>query len=153
MKAACECPQPWLRQAPRGGARKPGNGPAFSCEATRRAIVRTAGLAAVALAQLVTTANAMSIRELRGLEQSDKDHGELYVQYYLVGVMEGAVEANAFVERSGRKPLFCLSGRRIEPRMAKTLFDGELRRNQGLYEADMPVQLVLVNALIAAYVC
>ncbi len=124
-----------------------------TCEATRRAIARAACLAALALAQLVTTASAMSIRELRGLEQSDTDHGELYVQYYLVGVMEGAVEANAFVERSARKPLFCLSGRRIEPRMARTLFEGELRRNQGLYEADMPVQLVLVNALIAAYVC
>ena len=29
---ACERPQPWLRQAPRGGARKLGSGPAFSCE-------------------------------------------------------------------------------------------------------------------------
>ena len=121
--------------------------------AQRRPIARAACLAAMAIAALTTTASAMSIRELRGLEQSDKDHGELYVQYYLVGAMEGALEANAHAERGGRKPLFCLSGRRIEPRMAKTMFDGELRRNQGLYEADMPVQLVLVNALIAAYVC
>ena len=116
-------------------------------------IARAACLVAISIALLATSAGAMSIRELRGLEQSDKDHGELYVQYYLVGAMEGALEANAHVERSGKKPLFCLSGRRIEPRMAKTLFDGELRRHQGLYEADMPVQLVLVNALIAAYVC
>ena len=115
-------------------------------------MTRAACPAALAVALLSSTASAMSIRELRGLEQSDKDHGELYVQYYLVGVMEGALEANAHAERGGRKPLFCLSGRRIEPRMAKTLFDGELRRNQGLYEADMPVQLVFVNALIAAYV-
>jgi len=118
-----------------------------------RMFARAACLAAMAIAQLAMTASALSIRELRGLEQSDKDHGELYMQYYLVGAMEGALEANAHAERSGRKPLFCLAGRRIEPRMAKTLFDGELRRNQGLYEADMPVQLVLVNALIAAYVC
>ena len=31
--------------------------------------------------------------------------------------------------------------------MARGLFDGELRRNKDLYEADMPVQLVLRNAL------
>lgn len=27
-----ECPQPWLRQPPQGGAGKPGDGPALSCE-------------------------------------------------------------------------------------------------------------------------
>ncbi len=114
---------------------------------------RMVGLAAILLAQMATSAAAMSIRELRGLEQSDKDHGELYVQYYLVGAMEGAIEANAHAVRGGNKPLFCLSGRRIEPRMAKPMFDGEMRRNAGLYEADMPVQLVLFNALVAAYAC
>ena len=31
-----ERPQPWLRQAPRGGARKLGSGPAFSCDETVR---------------------------------------------------------------------------------------------------------------------
>lgn len=121
--------------------------------AAPRWMARIACLVAIALAQLATTASAMSIRELRGLEKSDKDHGDLYVQYYLVGAMEGALEANAHAVRNGKKPLFCLSGRRIEPSMAKSLFDGELRRNAGLYEADMPVQLVIVNALIAAYVC
>ena len=99
-------------------------------------------IALVALASLATSATAMSIRELRGLELSDKDHGEIYVQYYLVGAMEGALEANAHALRSGGKAQICLSGRKVEPRMAKTLFDGELRRNAGLYEADMPVQLV-----------
>ena len=29
--------------------------------------------------------------------------------------------------------------------MAKPLFDAEYRRNAGLYEADMPVQLVLLT--------
>lgn len=111
------------------------------------------GVAALMLTLLCAHATAMSIREMRGLEQSDKEHGENFVQYYLVGVMEGAVEANAHVVRAGGKPLFCLSGRRLEPRMAKPLLDGELRRNAGLYEADMPLQLVLVNALIAAYAC
>ena len=47
----------------------------------------------------------------------------------------------------------CLNGRKLEPRMTKPLFDAELKRNAGLYEADMPVQLVLLNALMSAYVC
>jgi hypothetical protein len=67
--------------------------------------------------------------------------------------MEGALEAHAWAVRAGAKPSMCLNGRRLEPRMAKPLFDGELRRNAGLYEADMPVQLVLVNALVNAYAC
>jgi hypothetical protein len=37
--------------------------------------------------------------------------------------------------------------------MAKPLFDGELQRNKGLYEADMPVQVVMANALATAYSC
>ena len=102
---------------------------------------------------LLSAAGAMSIRELRALEQSDTKHGAEYVQYYLVGAMEGAVEANAQTVRSGAKALFCLNGRRLEPRMAKPLYDAELKRNAGLYEADMPVQLVLVNALAASYTC
>jgi len=100
-----------------------------------------------------TAASAMSIRELRGLELSDKKQGGFYVQYYLVGTMEGALEANSQSVRSGAKPLFCLNGRRLEPRMAKPLYDGELQRNKDLYEADMPVQLVMLNALSTAYMC
>jgi hypothetical protein len=111
------------------------------------------GLAACVLAAFCANAGAISIRELRALELSDKDHGEAYVQYYLVGAMEGALEFNAHAVRAGGKPVVCLNGRRLEPRMAKPLFDGELKRNAGLYEADMPVQLVLLNALVAAYAC
>lgn len=111
------------------------------------------GLAACVLATFAANAGAISIRELRALELSDKDHGEAYVQYYLVGAMEGALELNAHAVRAGAKPVICLNGRRLEPRMAKPLFDGELKRNAGLYEADMPVQLVLLNALVAAYAC
>ena len=109
-----------------------------------------AGLCACALA---TATGAMSIRELRALEQSDKLHGPEYVRYYLVGAMEGALEANAQAVRAGAKPVICVNGRRLEPRMAQSLFDAELKRNAGLYEADMPVQLVLVNALSSAYAC
>ena len=110
-------------------------------------------LAACVLAAIAGNAAAISIRELRALELTDKDHGELYVQYYLVGAMEGALEAHAQGVRAGARPMVCLNGRRIEPRVAKSLYDGEIKRNAGLYEADMPVQLVLVNALIAAYSC
>ncbi|MBP6501258.1 MAG: hypothetical protein KBF63_02950 [Rhodoferax sp.] len=110
-------------------------------------------LTGLVLALAAASASAISIRELRGLEASDKDHGAIYVQYYLVGAMEGALEANAQVARSGGKASICLNGRKLEPRMAKPLFDAELKRNAGLYEADMPVQLVLLNALMSAYVC
>lgn len=98
-------------------------------------------------------ANAMSLRELRALEKSDKKQGDLYVRYYLVGVMEGVIDANAQVERAGGQPSICLRGRRLEPSMARNLFDAELRRNKDLYEADMPVQLVLSQALASAYSC
>ncbi len=102
---------------------------------------------------LAAAASAMSIRELRGLELSDKKQGAIYVQYYLVGAMEGVLEANSQSVRSGAKPLICVNGRRLEPRMAKPLYDGELQRNKDLYEADMPVQLVMLNALSTAYMC
>lgn len=119
-----------------------------------RARWRTSWLAVAAMCGLVlSSASAMSLRELRALELSDKENGVAYVQYYLVGAMEGALEANAQTVRAGAKALFCLNGRRLEPRMAKPLFDAELKRNAGLYEADMPVQLVLVNALATAYTC
>jgi hypothetical protein len=112
------------------------------------------GLLALALlAVFAGNAAAMSIRELRALAVSDENHGEAYVQYYLVGAMEGALEAHAHAVRAGARPMVCLNGRRLEPRMAKPLYDGELVRNKGLYEADMPVQLVLVNALTSAYAC
>ena len=119
-----------------------------------RARWRTSWLVVAAVCGLaLSSASAMSLRELRALELSDKENGVVYVQYYMVGAMEGALEANAQTVRAGAKALFCLNGRRLEPRMAKPLFDAELKRNAGLYEADMPVQLVLVNALATAYTC
>ena len=101
---------------------------------------------------LATTANAMCLRELRALENSNKQ-GESYALYYLIGVMEGVVDAHAHSVRLGAKPRFCIDGRRLEPRMAKALLDAELKRNVDLYEADMPVQLVLTNALVSVYTC
>jgi len=97
-------------------------------------------------------ANAMTLREFRALEAANKQ-GEDYANYYLVGLMEGALEAHAQAVRQGAKPSICLNGRRLEPRMARGLLDGELRRNAGVYEADMPVQLVMTNALVSAYPC
>lgn len=98
------------------------------------------------------SAQAMSIREFRGLEQV-QPAGPAHAQYYLIGVMEGLVEANAQAVREGRKPGFCAAGRRLEPRMALSLYQTELQRNAQLYEADMPVELVMSNALRGAYRC
>jgi hypothetical protein len=110
-------------------------------------------LAVLLLALAVAaSAQAMSIRELRGLEQADKS-GPVYAQYYLIGVMEGLREANDAAVRERHKPAFCVLDRRLEPRMAQSLYQAELQRNTDLYEADMPVQLVLSNALRNAYRC
>lgn len=100
----------------------------------------------------VQAVHAMSLRELRALEKSGKQGGT-YADYYLVGVMEGLLEAHHHAVRSGTTPTICQGERRLEPRMARGLFDGELRRNKDLYEADMPVQLVLRNALESGYPC
>ena len=101
---------------------------------------------------VATAASAMSLRELRGLEKSGKQ-GIFYANYYLVGVMEGAIEAQVQAVRGGAAPAICLNGRRLEPRMAKGLYDTELKRNADVYEADMPVQLVMFNALSTVYPC
>ena len=106
----------------------------------------------VAFIGLTASASAMSLRELRALEKSSKQ-GPLYVNYYLVGVMEGALEAHAHGVRSGAKATICRDGRRLEPHMAQSLFDTERKRNGGLYEVDMPVQLVMTNALTTVYAC
>ncbi len=100
-----------------------------------------------------SAACAMTIREMRALEASNKKQGEAYVNYYLVGVMEGAMEAHAQDVRKGAQPSICLNGRRLLPSMARSLFDTELQRNEGVYEADMAVQLVLTNALATVYPC
>jgi hypothetical protein len=114
--------------------------------AVRNAVLVLAG------ASLAATASAMSLRELRTLEKSGKQ-GIHYANYYLVGVMEGVLEAHAHGVRNGARPTICLNGRRLEPRMAKSLFDTELKRSEGLYEVDMPAQLVMVNALSTVYAC
>ncbi|OYU43432.1 MAG: hypothetical protein CFE44_18395, partial [Burkholderiales bacterium PBB4] len=100
--------------------------------------VLRAAAAALAIGLACNAASAMTLREMRGLEKSDKKQGENYVNYYLVGAMEGAIEAHNQAVRAGVKPSICLNGRRLEPHMARSLFDTELKRNVGVYEADMP---------------
>ena len=119
---------------------------------TAARILRVWGAAMLAVA-LAVPASAMSLREMMALQKSDATHGPEYVQYFLIGVMEGAVETNAAAVRAGGKPLFCLNGRRLEPRMAQGLLEGERKRRPGVYEADMPVQLVMLQALATAYPC
>ena len=97
-------------------------------------------------------AQAMSIRELRTLEAAEKD-GKAYASYYLVGVLEGLREGADAAQRNGQKPLFCIEGRRLEPAMARSLYQTELSRNADSYEADMPVQLVMAGALRNSYRC
>ena len=67
--------------------------------------------------------------------------------------LEGALEAHTQAVRAGASASICLNGRRLEPSMAKNLYTTELKRNADLYEADMPVQMVLLNALATAYLC
>jgi hypothetical protein len=113
--------------------------------------LRLVGLLAAG-AVLALPAAAMSIREMRTLEKVEKQ-GSTYSDYYLVGVMEGALEAHNNAVRHGATASICLNGRALEPRMAKSLYTTELKRNVGIYEADMPVQLVMVNALTTVYPC
>jgi hypothetical protein len=122
--------------------------------AKRSNLISTVSVLGLVLATSLAAgvASAMTLRELRALEISHEE-GKSFVQYYLVGVMEGALEAHAQDVRLGAKPVICLNGRRLEPRMAKELYDAELKRNPGLYEADMPVQMVLTNALMTVYSC
>ena len=97
-------------------------------------------------------AYSMSLRELRSLEKSARQ-GTHYANYYLVGVMEGVLEAHAQGVRNGAQASICVNSRRLEPGMAKILYDSELKRSAGVYEADMPVQLVMVQALTTVYPC
>lgn len=112
---------------------------------------QAAALFALCLAA-ASAAQAMTIREMRALEKTEKQ-GNTYTDYYLVGVMEGALEAHAQAVRAGAPASICLNGRRLEPSMAKNLYTTELKRNADLYEADFPVQLVMVNALGTVYPC
>jgi hypothetical protein len=97
-------------------------------------------------------AHAMSIRELRMLEANEKE-GKTYASYYLVGVLEGLREGVEASQRNGQKPVFCIEGRRLEPSMARSLYQTELTRNADSYEADMPVQLVMSGALKNSFRC
>ena len=99
-----------------------------------------------------SAAQAMSIREMRTLEATEKD-GKVYASYYLVGVMEGLRESSDTALRNGQKPPFCVEGRRFEPTMARSLYQSELSRHADSYEADMPVQLVVKAALQNSFRC
>lgn len=117
----------------------------------RAAFLLAVSVAVVALAS-AAGAQAMSIRELRTLEANEKD-GKAYASYYLVGVLEGLREGVEASQRNGQKPVFCVEGRRLEPAMARSLYQTELTRNADSYEADMPVQLVMAGALKNSYRC
>ncbi len=114
-------------------------------------MARTAALFLMAAA-FTADVNAMSLRQLRALVQSD-ENGETYALYYMAGAMEGALEAHMYDVRQGAKAAICLEGRRLEPRAARMLLDTELQRHPGIYEADMPVQFVMTTALVNAYPC
>ena len=103
-------------------------------------------------AALALPASAMSIREIHTLEKTEK-LGSTYADYYLVGVMEGTLATHDLAVRNGAAPTICLNGRRLLPNMAMSLFTTELKRNADLYEADMPVELVMLNALGTVYPC
>ena len=105
------------------------------------------------LTMLAASVSAMSIRELRALEKSDAKQGATYKRYYLVGAMEATLAAHEAGVRAGATPTICLNGRRLEPAMAEGLYQTELKRNSDLYEADMPVSLVMGNALATVYPC
>jgi len=64
------------------------------------------------LALSLQAASAMSIRELRALEKSDSKQGLNYKRYYLVGVLEGALQAHDQGVRAGASATICLNGRR-----------------------------------------
>ncbi len=118
-------------------------------------VVPTLGkfVAAILASQIgVQAAHAMSLRELRALEKTEKQ-GRTYADYYLVGVMEGLLEAHQHAVLAGMAPTICLGDRRLEPRMARGLLDGEMRRNKDFYEADMPVELVMRLAMETGYAC
>lgn len=117
-----------------------------------RPILQRAATALFIAAACMATVQAMTIREMRTLEKQEKQ-GSTYTDYYLVGVMEGAIEAHNQAVRGGTKPSICLNGRKLEPHMAKSLYTTELKRNADVYEADFPVQLVLTNALTTVYPC
>lgn len=125
----------------------------LSSGCSRMSLLWRRGLVLVLLAAVAQTASAMTIREFRALAKSDARQGANYQRYYLVGAMEGALEAHDQLVRTGAAATICLNGRRLNPAMAEGLYQAELARNKDVYEADMPVQLVLYNALTTVYLC
>ena len=97
------------------------------------------------------TVSAMSLRQLHAMEKG-QSQGPNYANYYLVGTMEGILEAQQKSVRDGATPTICPNVP-LAPRMARQLLDAELRRNKDVYEADIPVPLVLENALATVYPC
>jgi len=113
---------------------------------------RIGPMMALGLALIAIPSSAMSLRQLGALEKQDKQ-GASYVRYYLVGVMEGLMGAEKTRVAEGASPRICSLDKRMEPAMAHSLFEAERRRNRDMYEADMPVTLVMRNALENAYPC
>ena len=109
-------------------------------------------LLALALVMACANGQAMSLRQLNALEKHDKQ-GASYVRYYLVGVMEGLMESEKVNLAQGASARICPADKRMEPAMAHSLFEAERKRNRALYEADMPVTLVMRNAMQSAYPC
>jgi hypothetical protein len=113
---------------------------------------RIGRMMALGLALIATQCSAMSLRQLGALEKQDKQ-GASYVRYYLVGVMEGLMDGEKARSASGAPANICPEGKRMEPAMAHSLFEAERKRNRDMYEADMPVALVMRRALQNAYPC
>lgn len=112
-----------------------------------------AGLLGLTLALWSTgRVQAMSLRELRTLEAST-EQGPLYADYYLIGVLEGLLEASEVAARAGRPRAFCPRAAVDAPRMARALLNAELTRHAHAYEVDMPVELVMSQALASTYRC
>lgn len=110
------------------------------------------GPLALGLAITCAPTQAMSLRQLSALEKQDKQ-GASYVRYYLVGIMEGLLDTEKTRAAGPMDARICLADKRMEPAMAYSLFEAERKRNRDMYEADMPVALVMRNALQNAYPC
>ena len=105
----------------------------------------------IVCAAVCSSASALTLRQLHAMEKA-QSQGQNYANYYLVGAMEGILEAQQKAVRDGAAPTICPQTP-LEPRMARQLLDAELRRNKDVYEADIPVPLILENALTTVYPC
>lgn len=114
--------------------------------------MRNALLAFAAATLCAATAQAMSLRELATIHKRN-NLGPALAEFYVIGVAEGLLEANDAAKRNGRKPFFCLPQDNWNPTKANALFNAEASRNADVYEADMPVALVVQQALVNTYPC